>query len=116
VSHHGLEQASAGQVKLACIFTGRETIIEGCSVVMVTARLPDNVLARDLEARRDAWADAGIKSVTKIGDALAPGTIAAAVWSGRRYAEEFDEEQGPIAQGFKREVTGLSNGPFYWQA
>ena len=33
-----------------------------------------------------------IASVRAIGDAWAPGTIAAAVWSGRRYAEEFDAD------------------------
>ncbi len=53
--------------------------------------------------------------MTLVGDALAPGTIAAAVWSGRRYAEEFDEDQGPIAATMRREVTGLSAGPFYWE-
>ena len=67
-----------------------------------------------LEQRRGEWADAGIKSITLIGDALAPGTIAAAVFGGRRYAEDFDEDAGPIATPFKREVTGLASAPFYW--
>jgi dimethylamine/trimethylamine dehydrogenase len=43
------------------------------------------------------------------GDAWAPGTIAAAVWDGRRYAEELDE---PRSDGdeppFKREVVALA--------
>ena len=33
---------------------------------------------------------AGIRSVALIGDCLAPGTIAAAVYSGHRIAREFD--------------------------
>ena len=45
----------------------------------------------------------------------APGTIAAAVWAGRRYAEEFDADAGPIAKDMRREVTGLASGPFYWE-
>ena len=57
---------------------------------MTAARLPQNALSQDLLALRDAWDDAGIASVTTIGDALAPGTIAAAVFSGRRCAEEMD--------------------------
>ncbi|WP_421695307.1 NAD(P)-binding protein [Aestuariivirga sp.] len=116
VSHHGLIRAEGSSVTLSCIFTGKETVVEDCSAIMVTARLPHNVLAREVEARREDWAAAGLRSVSVIGDALAPGTIAAAVWSGRRYAEEFDEEQGPIPQSFRREVTELTAGPFYWEA
>ena len=46
--------------------------------------------------------------MTTIGDALAPATIAHAVYAGRRYAEELD---GPHDTGdavpFKREITEL---------
>jgi dimethylamine/trimethylamine dehydrogenase len=50
--------------------------------------------------------------VRGIGDAWAPGTIAAAVWSGRRYAEEFDatlpaNDEVP----FRREVTAVAPTP-----
>jgi dimethylamine/trimethylamine dehydrogenase len=34
--------------------------------------------------------EAGIKSVTRIGDCLAPGFIAHAVYAGHRYARELD--------------------------
>ena len=37
-----------------------------------------------------ALAAAGIKSVTAIGDAFAPATIAHAVYAGHRYARELD--------------------------
>jgi dimethylamine/trimethylamine dehydrogenase len=36
-------------------------------------------------------AGAGIKSVQRVGDALAPGAIVHAVHSGHRYARELDE-------------------------
>ena len=114
VPFHAYAGASGGRVSYTCIYTGKITVIEACSTVMVTARLPHNDLAKALQARRDEWADAGVKSVTLIGDALAPGTIAAAIFGGRRFAEDFDEEQGPIATPFKREVTGLASPPFYW--
>ena len=48
---------------------------------MVTARLPNASLASDLNLVRDSWDDAGLKSVTRIGVALARATIAAAVYS-----------------------------------
>ncbi len=116
VPFHEYAGAMGSTVCYTCIYTGKTTVIDSCSTVMVTARLPHNDLAKELHRRRAAWADAGIKSVTLLGDALAPGTIAAAVWGGRRYAEDFDEEQGPIATPFKREVTGLASAPFYWDA
>ena len=39
-----------------------------------------------------------------IGDAWSPGTIAAAVWDGRRNAEELDDSRDPDAVPFRREV------------
>ena len=46
--------------------------------------------------------------MTAIGDALAPATIAHAVYAGRRYAEELD---GPPVTGdevpFRREIAEL---------
>ena len=115
VSHHALLQADAKGVTIACSFTNKETVTADCSLIAVTARLPDNTLMKVLTARRAEWDGAGIRSVTCIGDALAPGTIAAAVWAGRRYAEELDVDQGPIAKDMRREVTGLAGGPFYWE-
>ena len=56
----------------------------------VTARLPDDALYQALKARETEWADAGIRSVACIGDALAPGLIAHAVYAGHRYAQELD--------------------------
>jgi dimethylamine/trimethylamine dehydrogenase len=48
---------------------------------MVTARLSRDRLYRELEDRID---------ITRIGDCLAPGTIAACVRSGHEYAREID--------------------------
>jgi dimethylamine/trimethylamine dehydrogenase len=60
------------------------------AIVPVTARLPEEALYHSLMANPDALKDAGIKSVTRIGDCLAPGLIAYAVYSGHRYARELD--------------------------
>ena len=77
--------------RLACVFTGRESEQPGAALVTVTARLPEDGLARDLAAAADRVAAAGIRSIASIGDGLAPGTIAAAVYAGHRYARELDE-------------------------
>ncbi|MDQ0469594.1 oxidoreductase [Labrys wisconsinensis] len=114
LAHHGLTAIGRGGVEAACVFTDRRTAIEAGAVVLVTARLPATALAAELGARRDAWAEAGLRSATTIGDALAPGTIAAAVFAGRRYAEELDEVRDESALPFRREVAGLVAGPMPW--
>jgi dimethylamine/trimethylamine dehydrogenase len=81
-----------GAVRTACVFTGQERAERADAVVMVTARLPVDDLYQRLESRRSEWSGHGLRSVRCIGDAWAPGTIAAAVWAGRRYAEEFDAD------------------------
>ena len=60
------------------------------SLLTITARLPNDELQQALEARESEWRDAGIESITAIGDCLAPGLIAHAVYAGQRYAQEFD--------------------------
>ena len=95
----------SGHVTVANAYTGQETGLAANSVVLVTSRLPEESLLLSLT---EAAADTG-PTVRGIGDAWAPGTIAAAVWSGRRYAEELDavlpsNDHVP----FRREVTGLA--------
>ena len=46
----------------------------------------------------------------------APGIIAAAVFSGRRYAEELEEPRDEDALPFRREVAALSPGPPPWRS
>ena len=81
------------------------------SVVMVTARLPRAELADGLlAAARASGPTAGIRSVTAIGDCLAPSTIAAAVFAGHRYARELGEP--PVGDvPFRRELTALPPDP-----
>jgi dimethylamine/trimethylamine dehydrogenase len=98
---------TADGVRTSCEFTGREREIACDAAVFVTARLPDDGLYRELLARRDDWEDAGLRSVKAVGDCWSPGTIAAAVWEGQRYAQELDGPPGEAAP-FRREVTELS--------
>jgi dimethylamine/trimethylamine dehydrogenase len=60
------------------------------SLILVGMREPKDELYRALLAREPEFARAGIASVSRIGDALAPGAIVHAVHSGHRYAREFD--------------------------
>jgi dimethylamine/trimethylamine dehydrogenase len=92
---HDLLEVAAGEARLADTFTDRERTIPVESLVLVTARLANDALALELGA-------------TAIGDALAPGTIASAVWDGRRYAEELDTAPRGDDLPFRREVVKLA--------
>jgi len=101
--------AQNGVVTTACMHTGRQHLVETDTLVSVTARLPNDQVAQDLWARQNEWADAGLQSVTALADALAPSTIAAAVWDGRRYAEDLGETINPDDSPFLREVTYIAH-------
>jgi dimethylamine/trimethylamine dehydrogenase len=106
--HRAVTAVLGDGVETACVFTGRKGRIACDAVVLVTARLPNESLYRDLLDRREAWADNGILSVKAIGDALAPGIIAAAVYAGHRYARELDGPETGDDPPFKRELTELA--------
>jgi len=77
-----LESLAGGKAVIACAYTGRTREVEAASVIMVTARTPRDALYHELQERVD---------IQRIGDCLAPGTIARAVYSGHRFAREMDE-------------------------
>jgi dimethylamine/trimethylamine dehydrogenase len=103
--HRVLGGLAANRLELACVFTGRRETIDCGTLIPVTSRLPNEELWEALKAREAEWEDAGILSVTRIGDCLAPGTIAAAVFSGHRYAREFGETIDPDVVPFRREAV-----------
>jgi dimethylamine/trimethylamine dehydrogenase len=108
VPHCALTAIGADSVETACVFRGETNEIACDAVVMVTARLPNDRLYRDLRARRDDWANAGIQSVDAIGDARAPATIAHAVYAGHRYARELDGPDPGDGPPFRRELPALA--------
>jgi dimethylamine/trimethylamine dehydrogenase len=83
-----------GELVIANLFTGEERRLPCRSLVIVGARMARDDLYQALIARRQELAPAGILSVDRIGDALAPGAIVHAVHSGHRYARDFDGAPG----------------------
>jgi dimethylamine/trimethylamine dehydrogenase len=106
LASHAVISAEDGAVRTACVYTEREQELACDALVLVTSRLPEDGLAAELEA---ALEDRSGPVVRLIGDAWSPGTIAAAVWDGHRYAEELDE---PVSDRdeppFLREVVALA--------
>jgi dimethylamine/trimethylamine dehydrogenase len=74
---------SEDSVAIECVFTGETREIAASSVVVATSRKPNDGLFYELVDE--------IK-ITRIGDSLAPGTIATSVYSGHRYARELEAE------------------------
>ena len=104
VTGHDLSHIERDRVEIEGVYGEGLRSIECNSVVMVTSRLPNDALYYEIKGEPQKLVDAGIKSVRRIGDALGPGIIAAAVWSGHRYARELDGP--PIADvPFKRELV-----------
>jgi len=68
---------------LACAYTGRTRSIPAASAVVVTSREPRDALYHELVDRIE---------IVRVGDCSAPGTIAAAVFAGHRYARYLDGE------------------------
>jgi dimethylamine/trimethylamine dehydrogenase len=87
---HTVNGASAGNVVVGCTYSEREREIACDALLLVTARDPVDGLAAELQEASGRWAEAGIQSVRAVGDAWSPATVAAAVWDGRRYAEQLD--------------------------
>lgn len=79
--------------RLANIFTNKEHCVRVKSVVIVGLKLPNDDLYQRLMSRSTEFGDAGIKSVTPIGDCLAAGAIAHAVYSGHSFAQGLDGEE-----------------------
>jgi dimethylamine/trimethylamine dehydrogenase len=84
-------------VAIADVYTGGEIRLPCKSLVIVGTRKPRDDLYQTLSDDPQALETAGIASVTRIGDALAPGAIVHAVHSGHRFARELDAAPTPNA-------------------
>jgi dimethylamine/trimethylamine dehydrogenase len=107
IEKHGVASAAKGEVQVEHIASGRQKCLPCASLVLVTMRLPNDSLFQALNADPARVADAGITSLQRIGDCLAPSTIAAAVYAGHRCARETDAVPSDQAVPFKRELIAL---------
>ncbi|KMN78033.1 NADH:flavin oxidoreductase [Chromobacterium sp. LK11] len=105
---HRLDHISSDGVVISCVFTERKRTLPADAVVLVTSQMPNDDLYREIEAQLPARNEMdGVKRrVVRIGDCYAPGTIAAAVFSGHLFARTLDNRlyDGPP---FRRESVAL---------
>jgi dimethylamine/trimethylamine dehydrogenase len=78
------------------------------ALILVTQRVSRNGLYRELLARQADWSAHGIRQIFRIGDCVAPGLIADAVFDGHRLAREIDspDPHQPLPFIRERHVVG----------
>ena len=82
--------------------------LECDSLILVTARQPNDALYRALNARRADWAAHGVRAVYAVSDCYAPGIPQAAVWQAHRLAREFEspDPMKPLPFIHERRIWG----------
>jgi dimethylamine/trimethylamine dehydrogenase len=88
---------------------GEPLELEADTVVLVTQRLSNDELYRELRAGEATLADEGVEAVYRIGDCIAPRIIAEAIFDGHRLAREIDSENPAIPLPYKRERLVLES-------
>jgi len=89
ITAHGLDEFDGSQARLACVYTGRTRLVPADAIVLVTTRIPEDGLYREIASRLEAEAPESVPTLDKIGDCDAPAIIASAVYAGHRYAREL---------------------------
>lgn len=108
IANHNLVEARKASVELACVFTARRREMAADAVVLVTALSSDTKLEDDLRLHLAAQIGSSVRFWARIGDCAVPGTIAASVYSGHKFAREFQETAESISEGnFARELPEL---------
>ncbi|MDE0839221.1 MAG: NADH:flavin oxidoreductase, partial [Kiritimatiellae bacterium] len=95
VTAHNLSAIRLSAVDLSCVYTETTETLDCAATVLVTMRQPVD----------DLWQ--ARPNLIRIGDALGPSTIAAAVYSGHLFARELGEPN-PGNVPFRRELINLS--------
>jgi len=100
--HRKLETINENNIELSCIHTSKSETLKTDYLVLVTERIPKTELYDSLMENPEQLTKANIKTVTAIGDCLAPATIAQAIYTAHLEARNLEEE---IKEGtpFKRE-------------
>jgi dimethylamine/trimethylamine dehydrogenase len=99
-----LQEVASQHLTLRDIWgTGPEETMGYDALVLVTQRNSNNRLYRELLERQDSWGTQGVRRVFRIGDCVAPGLVADAVFDGHRLAREIDSPDPEVPLPFIRE-------------
>ena len=102
VCGHNIAGFDRGEVRLRCIYSGITTTNACASAVLVTERVPNDNLYRELSCHGDRSRLQGLETLRRIGDCVAPGIVAAAVHSGHWAAGVFRKNSPPRSPSSER--------------
>ncbi len=95
-------------VETRCLFSGRRQLVACKTLVLVTQRTSKNNLLSAIKETDFSSLRQQITHIEAIGDALAPGLIADAVFSGHLAAQNFEADTREIEQAlFRREIPAI---------
>ena len=107
--NHTVVAVQEGRVDLESDF-GEAVELDADAIVLVTQRLSDDTLYRELIADPDALAAEGVEAVYRIGDCVAPRLVADAVFDGHRLGREIDSENPAVPLPHRRELPTARAG------
>jgi len=108
ISNKIISSVNGDNLVMRCIYTNEATELACKTLILVTERLPNITLYQQLVQQASIDSEAPKRHLELIGDALAPGLIADAVFSGHLAAENFEASKKEIERAmFMREMPKL---------
>lgn len=104
-THSVMARVEAGHATFVHPHTAKADLVEATCVVMITARLPNDGLYRELSDDVESLEVNKVRSVSRIGDCLAPAAIFQAIYTGHKCAQELEEPES--SRQMKRERIQL---------
>ena len=92
VTSHRIRGFGGRRAELASVWTGSARQLACDALVVVTSRAPEAGLYEALSESSDRLAEAGIETLSRVGDCDAPGLIAHAVHAGHLFARTLEGE------------------------
>ena len=108
ISNKTISSVNGDYLEVRCIYTNEATELACKTLILVTERLPNITLYQQLLQQASLGSETPKRHIELIGDALAPGLIADAVFSGHLAAENFEASKKEIERAmFMREMPKL---------
>ena len=92
VTSHRLRSLGGGRAELSSNWTGVALKVACDALVVVTSRAPEAALYETVSENSERLAEAGIDTLSRVGDCDAPGLIAHAVHAGHLFARTLEDE------------------------
>lgn len=110
ISSHVLSEITPSGLQGQNVWSPDPVRWEADAVVLVTQREPRDALYRELAADPERLRREGIGALYRIGDCLAPRTIAENIFDGHRLAREIDSEDPSTPLPYIRELPDVNRG------